>query len=103
MSAAILVVMSAFLALRIYPRLLASEYRTYSSPDGKFKVVVYRIPKAFAFPGQSGDAPGFIRLYDASGKVLEKSDVEMVQLVDRVEWNSDSVSIPLIAEWKLPR
>ena len=101
--AAVIFAALAIFALQIYPRLRASEYRTYASPDGKFKVVVYRIPQLISLPGQSSDAPGFVRLFDGNGKILGKADLEMVQLVERVEWSSNSVSIPLIAEWKLPQ
>jgi hypothetical protein len=54
-------------------------------------------------PGQSSDAPGFVRLYDLrSGRILQEKDVEMVQLIDQFEWSSTNLYIKLFADWKLP-
>ena len=53
-------------------------------------------------PGQAGDAPGKVRLYDQNGTLLHEADVAMVQLVDQVEWGERSVRIKLVAEWELP-
>ena len=53
-------------------------------------------------PGQSSDAPGYVRLYDRTGRVLAQTDVEMVQLADRISWEKNKVSIWLVAEWNLP-
>jgi hypothetical protein len=52
-------------------------------------------------PGQSGDAPGTVRLHDRSGRVLRETDVDMVQRVDHVEWDADSVHVKLVADWPL--
>ncbi|MFL6229659.1 MAG: hypothetical protein ACJ741_12880 [Pyrinomonadaceae bacterium] len=81
---------------------LASEYKTFQSPDGKFKVVVYSYPMLISSVGGAGDAAGFVRLYDSRGHVLEEEGVEMVQLVDQIEWEKEKVDIKLIAEWRLP-
>jgi len=90
-------------ALYVLRRASAEVYREFDSPDGSYKVVVYRYPSLSAMPGQSGDAPGFVRLYDRQGRPLAEAGVEMVQLADRVEWERDRVSIRLVAEWRLPR
>lgn len=74
------------------------EYRSFPSPDGRHRIVVYRqtmLPSVM--PGQSGDAPGTLRLYDDRGRVLNEARVEMDQLVDRVDWEEQRV-----AEWELP-
>jgi len=84
-------------------RAAASEYKTSLSPDGKYKIVVYRLPDfSFRMPGQSGDAPGYVRLYDSSGRMLAEKDVDMVQAADRISWEKKRVSIWLVAEWNLP-
>lgn len=77
----------------------------YRSPDGRFDLAVYRSSRLFGMmPGQSGDAPGHVCLFEvASGRLLKKSRVEMVGLVDRVEWTATNVSVPLIVDWPLPR
>ncbi|HEX8129873.1 MAG TPA: hypothetical protein VF527_12285 [Pyrinomonadaceae bacterium] len=81
----------------------ASEYRVFESPDSNFKVVVYRIPEFHTvFPGQAGDAAGYIRLYDKAGVVLAEKDVEMVNSVDQVYWEKDSVDVKLVGVWTLP-
>jgi hypothetical protein len=53
-------------------------------------------------PGQGGDAPGRVQLRNRGGEVLRQVDVEMVQLVDQVEWTDRKVWIKLVAEWELP-
>lgn len=79
------------------------EHRRYSSPDGRFQIVVFRIPTAFAMPGQSSDAPGYFQLLDRqTGQVLREQEVEMVQLVDRIEWSATNVMVRLLADWSLP-
>lgn len=86
------------------PGLLEQEYRSFPSPDGRYRVVVFRRPTFPALmPGQSGDSPGTVRLYDQAGNVLRVAKVEMVQLVDRVDWESDKVVIKLVADWDLPK
>jgi hypothetical protein len=67
-------------------------------------MVVYRIPTAMAMPGQAGDAPGFVRLYDQrNGHILQQKDVEMVQMIDQFEWSSTNLYIKLFADWRLPK
>ena len=89
--------------LRARRRAGAEEYRTFTSPDGCFQIVVYRIPAGVAMPGQSSDAPGFFQLRDArTGRVLRERSVELVQLVDRIEWSPTNVEIRLFADWRLP-
>jgi hypothetical protein len=96
----------ALVAVSLYflRRATAGEYRTFDSPDGRYKVVVYRYPTPYAMmPGQSGDAPGFVQLHDSRGRSLAEAPVEMVQTVDRVDWEDGRVSVKLVAEWQLPR
>ena len=81
----------------------ATEYRTIESPDGNYKIVVYRIPAfSISMPGQSGDAPGYVRLYDKVGRILEEQNVDMVQNIDHADWEDNKVRIKLFAEWDLP-
>ena len=54
-------------------------------------------------PGGSGDAPGFVRLYDDRGHTLNDQGVDMVNRIDRVSWEEGRVDIKLFAEWELPR
>lgn len=83
-------------------RAMASEYRTFQSPDGKYRIVVYDYPMLISSVGGGGDAPGFVRLYDNRGRVLGEEDVEMVNQVDQIYWDKDKVDVKLVAEWRLP-
>lgn len=76
-------------------------YRTFERPDGLYRVEVWRWPQLFAMPGQASDAPGFVRLMDATGKVLAEVPVEMVQLVEDVDWSDGHAYIKLIVDWDL--
>lgn len=80
-------------------------YQSFSSPDGRFKVIVYRNEEAFSLPGQSGDAPGYIELVDQNGNVINRENIEMVQLLesDVILWKKEYVFIgPLAIKWELP-
>lgn len=84
-------------------RLRTEEYASFTRPDGHYRVVVLRRSAwPGAMPGQAGDAPGKVRLLDRAGRVLQETSVEMVQLVDSVEWGERRVRIKLVAEWDLP-
>lgn len=102
----IILAASVFAALLVFRsgNFHGQEYRSFDSPDGRFKVVVYRSRYwQPMMPGQSGDAPGTVRLYEmSSGKLLEQTRVEMVQLVELPEWSSTNVNIKLVADWQLP-
>ena len=90
--------------LRAWRRSGAEVYRTFASPDGRFQIVVYRISTGAAMPGQSSDAPGYFQLRDArTGRVLRERSVEMVQLVDWIEWSPTNVDVRLLADWSLPQ
>lgn len=89
--------------LRAWRRLGAEEYRAFASPDGRFQVVVYRIPSRITMPGQSSDASGYFQLCETwTGRVLRERSVEMVQLVDQIEWSATNVDVRLLADWSLP-
>ena len=79
-------------------------YRTFISPDKRFQIEVYR-PRQWCgmMPGQSGDAPGTVCLYErATGKLLEKARVEMVQIVEQVTWSATNVDVKFVVDWNLP-
>lgn len=77
--------------------------RTYASPDGRYEIVVYRLPLSFAMPGQGSDAPGYFQLRDVrTGRVLHEQKVVMIQLVDRINWSATNVDVHLLANWRLP-
>lgn len=79
------------------------RHATFVRPGGGYSIVVYRFESRLPMmPGQSSDSPGEVQLLNNEGKILQKVKVEMVQLVEQVEWRESSVSIKLIADWPLP-
>jgi hypothetical protein len=98
------ILVTLVVAVHYWRRATAEVYHTFTSPDGRFKVVVYRIPSVVAAPGDSGGARGYVRLYDSqTGRVLAQKNVEMVQSIDQMEWLSTNVDIKLFADWRLPK
>jgi hypothetical protein len=78
-------------------------YAKRVSPDDRFAIVINRCEMRFAMPGQGGDAPGHVRLVEVrTGRVLEKTDIHMVNTFPGVEWHPHRVVIPLLVEWELP-
>jgi hypothetical protein len=102
--AALIVVALGVVGFRYWQKSGAEVYRVFNSPDKQFQIVVFRNPAIFAMPGHSSDSPGYFQLRDTrSGLVLRESKVEMVQLVDQVEWSETHVDVRLLAEWSLPK
>jgi len=64
----------------------ATEYKTFTSPNGEYHIIVYRI-KVFPMmmPGSAADAPGFVKLYNRNNNVIYEKNVDMVQLIDDVK------------------
>ena len=84
---------------------MSEEYLSSTRPDGKYRLVVSKKTSLFklgAGPGSGSDAPGVVRLYDQQGKLLQETHVEMVQLVEKVEWGVKNVASKLVADWQLP-
>lgn len=77
------------------------HYRTYESPDERYRLVVYRTPTIFAAPGQGSDAPGRIDLIDSEGRELNSMPIDTVQLAMQPEWTKDQVSVKLVLDWDL--
>jgi len=75
---------------------------TDGSPDGRYRIVVWRVPMLVAMPGQGSDASGFIQLQDSDGRVLREKDVDMVSIVEQPEWSPGKVYIKLLVDWELP-
>ncbi|XXT18514.1 hypothetical protein WME94_50620 [Sorangium sp. So ce429] len=102
MTGLLLIALAVAVAVAIgWPR--EELHATFVSPDGRYQVDVYR-RRAWlgVLPGQSSDAPGRVVLLDRSGRVLEQVNIEMVQLVDGVEWGEHSASIRAVVQWRLP-
>lgn len=80
------------------------EGSRFSDPSGQFTVVVSKRryqDYLMRFPGQSGDEPGFIEIFDRSGNSFGRIPVEMINAVSDLHWPSSHTGarIPLIAEW----
>jgi hypothetical protein len=80
-----------------------SPYMSFAHPSGHFQVVVYQSGfRFFALPGQGSDAPGHVKLLDGSGHELQSAKIDMVQMVDHVEWRAHSVWVMPGLVWPLP-
>lgn len=78
-----------------------SSYKTFDSPHSGHSVEVYKLYTPFSImPGSAGDSPGYVRLFNPSGELINETYIEMVQLVETVEWSTDQMSIKFIADWK---
>ena len=81
---------------------LPEPYRMFVSPDGRYRVEVWRFPQDFAMPGQASDAPGAVRLVEVTtGKLLAEVPLDMVQLAEDVDWSNGHAAIKLVADWDL--
>lgn len=100
----LLICVGGILAVRQWQKMSASEYRSFTSPDGQYRVVVLSVPSLLPLtPGHGGDARGFVQLCNRDGEVLRESPVDMVQTVQSVEWKAGRVTISRFADWPLPR
>ena len=73
------------------------------SPAGEFEVLLCRIPRFFAFPGQGSDAPGKLALVDTrTGTILERQSLEMVQMMESPSWSRLRVTMGVSVDWPLP-
>ncbi|MCX7112859.1 MAG: hypothetical protein NTX45_22620 [Proteobacteria bacterium] len=81
---------------------MTEEYASFSRPDGHYRVVVLRKKMFMAMPGQASDAPGIVQLYNQNGVMLHEVSIDMVQMVDHVDWEEKKLSIKLVADWELP-
>lgn len=99
----ILAVGAAAISGIMFSDLLKEKYATFESPDRRFRIEVWRDKQFLAVgPGQTGDSPGEVRLYNQAGDLLEEADVDMVQIVENVEWTDKTVFIKFVGEWNLP-
>lgn len=74
----------------------------HPSPDRRYEIVLCRIPRAIASPGQGSDAPGHLILVNTrTGMVAGEADLEMVQMMEDPEWERDRVRVGARAEWAL--
>lgn len=72
-------------------------YKTIYSPDRQFRLVVTKNQSVFSvlpvFPGGGGDFPGVVTVskFTAGDWVeLNSTSVEMVNIIDQVDWSSSS-------------
>lgn len=80
-----LLLISGIFGTIFFYRSLASEAFSQTSPDGRFKVVVYRLPHSSSTPGSGSDGPAIVRLFDATGHCLASADLPMLQMA-QVVW-----------------
>ena len=82
---------------------LSSQHQVFMSPDKNYRIELFAYDSIFtAMPGSSaGDEAGYIRLYNKDNELLNEKEIEMLQLVETVDWSDNHVSIKLIADWPL--
>ncbi|MHA3772164.1 hypothetical protein ACXR0O_11560 [Verrucomicrobiota bacterium sgz303538] len=92
---------TAFCAVLILP---IREYQRVASPNGHFFAVA-RSPLWTSLipimPGQSGDKPGWVIIYNKEGEFCGRAPVPMVSFIHDLRWSGDEAYIPVVAEWKL--
>ena len=93
---------AALLATYFLTDAFAEEVSRLDSPDGHYQLIVYRRPRLYAMPGQGSDAPGYVVLIDNNGNVLQRREVEMVQLISKPRWTERRVRMKLLFDWPLP-
>lgn len=81
----------------------ADLYNSFASPDNRYQIEVYAYRVFMAFPGQSGDRPGYVILKDNAGNILNGTCIEMVQWINKPVWEKSHVSQNLIFDWDLPK
>jgi hypothetical protein len=94
-----LTLLAAFLFAATHQK---SVHCIYSSPHGGYKVIVYRYPMLFSFPGGASDARGLVCLVNSDGREIRREPVQMVQLVESVKWSDTNVEIIFVFDWPLP-
>jgi hypothetical protein len=81
----------------------AELYKTFSMPDGGYRLEVYSYTGDASFPGQSGDSSGYVLLKDKANRVINRANIDMVQRVSDPVWDTDRVSQRTVFEFTLPQ
>ena len=82
----------------------ATPWQAEVSADRRFQIVPYRYPLYNDIPEILGFGQGFVELQlVASGKVLERKQVEDLAAINCFRWTSNTVSICDVVEWSLPQ
>lgn len=88
----VLIFIVGVLACYVSFRASAKLASTNTSPDGRYKVLTYRLPNFSMTPGGGSDGPAYAELLDQNGKVLRHVEFEMLQCAE-VEWHPNTVNI----------
>ncbi|GEM_PF-2269777 len=79
------------------------------SPDGKYRLIVYKVPMLSAMPGQGSDHMAIVELRDKYGRLFARlsdndPDAVMVRDIDisNVEWTKSDVTFAVARMFKLP-
>ena len=73
-------------------RFIADFHNKYDSPDGKYYIIVERVPMLFSSPGGGSDARAIVSLYRADNKLLKRTRVPMIQMIE-LKWDADAVEV----------
>lgn len=75
--------------------------KVFNSPCGKYTLEVYPKKVRWSAPGDSGQGPGRVVLRSRENGILKEVAVDMVNLVEKVWWESDSVTVRGLDTWDL--
>ena len=74
----------------------------YRSPDDRYSLDVYAERMHFGFPGSSLDRSARVVLCDGrTGRIVNASRLEMLQLLEQVVWKEDEVRFSRILGFRL--
>ncbi|MDJ0932925.1 hypothetical protein [Breoghania sp.] len=72
----------------------------YEAPDKRHAVVPLRQTNTpFITPGHGSDAPGHLCLIDTQHRILAEAPVDMIFLVEEVDWQEGEIRIRDIVTW----
>jgi hypothetical protein len=86
------------------PLVITTESWRVTSPDGRFYAVVTSpIWQSYVsvMPGGGSDKSGYVTVYTREGKSCGRAPVEMVWMIQDMEWSETNAELKLVAEWDL--
>ncbi len=102
-AALLLVILLGAVSIALHPR--SATRATYTSPSGNYRLVVHSYGRFLSAPGDSTGAPGFVKLFNSSGKKLAESKIPLVLDVsspDDIRWYEHDVTVTGVFDFPIP-
>jgi len=103
----VIIVLAAAIAL--YALLAPRKVAESISPDGRYRLTVFKVPMLCAMPGQGSDSMAMVELRDRNGRLCARlsdrePDAVMVRDIDisKVEWTQRDVTFAVARMFRLP-